>query len=86
MIVLTTFLTCLLAIAVYGAVRWQHLVQTAFIEGRRSGLKEAIEAAKERGDVAVLVAPVGMLLPALQRAHTAAQIELDIRDLLRKVR
>lgn len=62
--------------------RWKGMLDVAFLEGRRAGLKQAIEAAKERGDVAVLVAPAGMLTDGLQRAQTANQIEMDVRDLL----
>ena len=60
--------------------------QLAHLAGQRKAYKTAIEAIQDRGDVAVLVAPKGELRIGLMRAQTAGQIEMDLRDLLAKVR
>jgi hypothetical protein len=61
-------------------------LETAYIEGKQAGLREAIVIAKERGDVAMLVAPPDQPLTIpLVRAQTAHQIEMDLRDQLARV-
>lgn len=57
----------------------------AFEEGQIKALKRAIECVKERGDIALLVAPPGELTAAMVRAQTAHQLEMDLRRLLAEV-
>ena len=62
-------------------------LETAYIQGKRDGLKDAVETAKLRGDTAVLCAPEGALIPmAVVRAQAAHQIEMDLRAELARVR
>ncbi len=62
-------------------------VELAFLEGRRAGLKEAVAVAKQRGDIAMLMAPPDQPITIpMVRAQTAHQIEMDLRDELAKVR
>lgn len=82
-IIVLSLLCLLLALAVW---RRRDLLEVTFLEGRRAGLKQAVEAARERGDVAIMMAPPGLLLDGVQRAQTAHQIEMDLRGLLQEVR
>lgn len=61
-------------------------IEAAYAQGQRDALKEAIEAARERGDVAVLVAPNGLMPMAQVRAQAAHQIEMDLRAQLAAIR
>jgi hypothetical protein len=78
-------------LGVYGLVialtlRARYGLQVAYIEGKRAGLKEAVELAKERGDIAMLVAPRTEFHAGLVRAQTAHQVEMDLRGALARVR
>jgi hypothetical protein len=78
-----TFACVMLATTVF---RRRESLALAYLEGKRAGLKLAISTAKERGDVAVLVAPKGLLLEGIGRAQTAHQIERDLHGLLAETR
>ncbi len=86
MLIAVVVLSALCLILFVGIWRHRYLLDITYAEGRRAGLKQAIDAAKERGDTAVLVAPTGMLLEGLVRAQTAHRIEMDLRNLLVEVR
>lgn len=60
--------------------------RNAFLTGQRVAYRTSISYIKQRADLALLLAPRGRLQEGLQRAHTAAQIERDLRDLLAGVR
>ena len=76
----------ILGVAGYGVWRDRFIMRASYIEGRRSGLREAIEIAKERGDVAALCAPEGSLTVGLVRAQAVHNVELDLRAALSEVR
>jgi hypothetical protein len=63
-----------------------YLLHISYIEGRRSGLKDAIKLARERGDVALYLAPAGEMRTGLIRAQIAHNIELELCTLLKDVR
>jgi hypothetical protein len=70
----------------YGYWRDRHLVRAAYLQGKRAGLKAAIEVAKERGDTAALCAPEGSLTLGLVRAQAVHNVELELRAALSEVR
>lgn len=52
--------------------------QLAFTAGRRQGLKEAAAIARTRSEIAVQMAPSGLLMSGIVRAQMADQIEEDL--------
>lgn len=85
---MTLALTCLIVYGLIAGVVWRsrYAYEQTYLAGKRAGLKQAIDAAKDRGDVALMVAPPGMLIEGAVRAQAAHQIERDLRDLLTEVR
>ena len=65
----------------------RHELTGAYQQGQFDALKKAVEVAKERGDVAMLVAPPweALTIPMV-RAQMAHQIEMDLRNELAQVR
>jgi hypothetical protein len=85
---MSTLLWILLSVALifYGAWRDRHLVRAAFIEGKRAGLKEAVEIAKIHADVAYATAPAGNLALGLARAAAVHRVQLEVLTSLVQVK
>lgn len=56
----------------------KEVLLAAHREGRREGLKRAAEIARERGNLAVEIAPEGRLAVGVVRGQMAHAIELEI--------
>lgn len=84
-----TVLMLIVFLMTYGLTLWYidgGIAKAAYLKGKRDGLGEAIEIAKERGDVAVLCSPKGSLTEGLLRAQAVHTVELDLRAALSGVR
>lgn len=69
-------------VALIGTFTWFAVssddARAAYIEGKRAGLKRAAEIARERGNIAIQVAPEGGLGVGVIRGQMAHAIELEI--------
>lgn len=73
-------------LVVYGVLRDRLLVRAAYIEGKRSGLKDAAEIAKIHADVAYATAPAGSLALGLARAQAVYRVQLEVLTSLAQVK
>lgn len=76
-IVFLVFLPALATMTVI-ALRAEATLKAAYTEGRRAGLKRAAEIARERGNIAIQIAPEGDLGAGCLRGQMAHAVELEI--------
>ncbi len=80
-----TFFVVVAAAVLINLAFYKRVFRATHVEGHKAGLRQAIEIAKNRGDVAVALAPNGKLMLGPASAHVCHTIELELRAALQEV-